>query len=163
MCCYLKSEGLFQILFSDVSGIPNIFISLQADSIFDMGRSKYAKQEIEQIKKLLRLKNSANRSKQKLIRHELRVNFEFNISDFNEPGKAFGEEELEQAIRRGAIVILDDATIEAMKAKRARDKARDEAAREKEAVDSGEATDWKAAMKEWEEWRKEEPTDNGMD
>lgn len=163
MCCYLKSEGLFQILFSDVSGIPNIFISLQADSIFDMGRNKYAKQEIEQIKKLLRLKNSANRSKQKLIRHELRVNFEFNISDFNEPGKAFGEEELEQAIRRGAIVILDDATIEAMKAKRARDKARDEAAREKEAVDSGEATDWKAAMKEWEEWRKEEPTDNGMD
>lgn len=146
-----------------MSGIPNIFISLQADSIFDMGRSKYAKQEIEQIKKLLRLKNSANRSKQKLIRHELRVNFEFNISDFNEPGKAFGEEELEQAIRRGAIVILDDATIEAMKAKRARDKARDEAAREKEAVDSGEATDWKAAMKEWEEWRKEEPTDNGMD
>lgn len=163
MCCYLKSEGLFQILFLDVSGIPNIFISLQADSIFDMGRNKYAKQEIEQIKKLLRLKNSANRSKQKLIRHELRVNFEFNISDFNEPGKAFGEEELEQAIRRGAIVILDDATIEAMKAKRGRDKARDEAAREKEAVDSGEATDWKAAMKEWEEWRKEEPTDNGMD
>lgn len=146
-----------------MSGIPNIFIPLQADSIFDMGRNKYAKQEIEQIKKLLRLKNSANRSKQKLIRHELRVNFEFNISDFNEPGKAFGEEELEQAIRRGAIVILDDATIEAMKAKRARDKARDEAAREKEAVDSGEATDWKAAMKEWEEWRKEEPTDNGMD
>ena len=129
----------------------------------NVGRNKYAKQEIEQIKKLLRLKNSANRSKQKLIRHELRVNFEFNISDFNEPGKAFGEEELEQAIRRGAIVILDDATIEAMKAKRARDKARDEAAREKEAVDSGEATDWKAAMKEWEEWRKEEPTDNGMD
>lgn len=146
-----------------MSRIPNIFISLQADSIFDMGRNKYAKQEIEQIKKLLRLKNSANRSKQKLIRHELRVNFEFNISDFNEPGKAFGEEELEQAIRRGAIVILDDATIEAMKAKRARDKASDEAAREKEAVDSGEATDWKAAMKEWEEWRKEEPTYNGMD
>ena len=114
-----------------------------------MGRNKYAKQEIEQIKKLLRLKNSANRSKQKLIRHELRVNFEFNISDFNEAGKAFGEEDLEQAIRRGAIVILDDATIEAMKAKRARDKARDEAAREEKAVDSGEATDWKAAMKEW--------------
>ena len=70
---------------------------------------------------------------------------------------------MEQAIRRGAIVILDDATIEAMKAKRARDKARDEAARVEKAVDSGEATDWKAAMKEWEEWKKEEPTDNGMD
>lgn len=128
-----------------------------------MGRNKYSRQEIQQIKKLLRLKNSANRAKQKLIRHDLRVKFEFNISDFNEPGKAFGEEELEQAIQRGAIEILDDATIEAMKAKRARDKARDEAAREKEALDSGEATDWKAAMKEWEGWKKEEASDHGMD
>lgn len=50
-----------------------------------------------------------------------------------------------------------------MKAKRARDKARDEAAREKEALDSGEATDWKAAMKEWEDWKKEEASDHGMD
>ena len=53
------------------------------------------------------------------------LDYEFNISDFNEPGKAFGEEELQAAIKRGAIQILDDATIEAMKAKRARDKARD--------------------------------------
>lgn len=51
-----------------------------------------------------------------MIRHDLRVDYEFNISDFNEPGKAFGEEELQAAIKRGAIQILDDATIEAMKA-----------------------------------------------
>jgi hypothetical protein len=51
---------------------------------------------------------------------------------------------------------LDDATIEAMKAKRARDKARDEAAREQAAIDNGEATDWKEAMKEWENWEKSE-------
>ena len=61
-----------------------------------------------------------------------------------------------QAIERGAIQILDDATIEAMKAKRARDKARDEAAREQAAIDNGEATDWKEAMKEWENWEKSE-------
>ena len=79
-------------------------------------------------------------------------NDEFNISDFNEPGKAFGEEELQAAIKRGAIQILDDATIEAMKAKRARDKARDEAERQKEAVASGEQTDWQEAMKEWNEY-----------
>ena len=78
--------------------------------------------------------------------------YEFNISDFNEPGKAFGEEELQAAIKRGAIQILDDATIEAMKAKRARDKARDEAERQKEAVASGEQTDWQEAMKEWNEY-----------
>lgn len=87
-----------------------------------------------------------------MIRHDLRVDYEFNISDFNEPGKAFGEEELQDAIKRGAIQILDDATIEAMKAKRARDKARDEAEKQKEAVASGEQTDWQEAMKEWNEY-----------
>lgn len=117
-----------------------------------MGRNKYSAGEIKEIGKLLRLKNAGNRLQQKMIRHDLRVDYEFNISDFNEPGKAFGEEELQDAIKRGAIQILDDATIEAMKAKRARDKARDEAEKQKEAVASGEQTDWQEAMKEWNEF-----------
>ena len=96
-----------------------------------MGRNKYAEGEIKAIAKLLRLKNAGNRAQQKEIRHQLRVNYEFNISDFNEQGKAFGEEELNEAIRRGAIQILDDATIADLKAKRARDKARDEALKQK--------------------------------
>mgnify|MGYP004699202271 FL=1 len=119
-----------------------------------MGRNKYSAGEIKEIGKLLRLKNAGNRLQQKMIRHDLRVDYEFNISDFNEPGKAFGEEELQDAIKRGVIQILDDATIEAMKAKRARDKARDEAERQKEAVASGEQTDWQEAMKEWNEYYK---------
>ena len=119
-----------------------------------MGRNKYSAGEIKEIGKLLRLKNAGNRLQQKMIRHDLRVDYEFNISDFNEPGKAFGEEELQDAIKRGAIQILDDATIEAMKAKRARDKAHDEAERQKEAVASGEQTDWQEAMKEWNEYYK---------
>ena len=119
-----------------------------------MGRNKFSQQEINEIGKLLRLKNAGNRLKQKLIRHDLRVGYEFNISDFNEPGKAFGEEELQEAIRRGAIQILDEATIADMKAKRPRDKARDEAAREQQALDNG-ATDWKEAMKEWDAWQQE--------
>ena len=119
-----------------------------------MRRNKYSAGEIKEIGKLLRLKNAGNRLQQKMIRHDLRVDYEFNISDFNEPGKAFGEEELQEAIKRGAIQILDDATIEAMKAKRARDKARDEAERQKEAVASGEQTDWQEAMKEWNEYYK---------
>ena len=122
-----------------------------------MGRNKFSQQEINEIGKLLRLKNAGNRLKQKLIRHDLRVGYEFNISDFNEPGKAFGEEELQEAIRRGAIQILDEATIADMKAKRARDKARDEAAREQQALDNG-ATDWKEAMKEWDAWQQEKET-----
>ena len=50
--------------------------------------------------------------------------------------------------------MLDDATIAAMKEKRARDKARDEAARQTEAKESG--ADWKEAMKEWEKLSDEE-------
>lgn len=120
-----------------------------------MGRNKFSQQEIREIGRLLRLKNAGNRLKQKMIRHDLRVDYEFNISDFNEPGKAFGEEELQQAIQRGAIQVLDDATIAAMKAKRARDKARDEAEKQQEAKAEG-AVDWKEAMKEWEAWQQEE-------
>jgi len=96
-----------------------------------------------------------------MIRHDLRVDYEFNISDFNEPGKAFGEEELQQAIQRGAIQVLDDATIAAMKAKRARDKARDEAEKQQEAKAEG-AVDWKEAMKEWEAWQQEEDRKEGV-
>ena len=102
------------------------------------------------------MKNAANRGQQKIIRHQLRVDYEFNISDFNEPGKAFGEEELQTAINRGAIKILDDATIASMKEKRARDKAHDEALRQQEAFDTGEQTDWKEAMKEWQEWENKQ-------
>lgn len=126
-----------------------------------MGRNKFSQQEIHEIGRLLRLKNAGNRLKQKMIRHDLRVDYEFNISDFNEPGKAFGEEELQQAIQRGAIQILDDATIVAMKAKRARDKARDEAEKQQEAKAEG-AVDWKEAMKEWEAWQQEEDRKEGV-
>lgn len=124
-----------------------------------MGRNKYAEGEIKAIAKLLHLKNAGNRAQQKEIRHQLRVNYEFNISDFNEQGKAFGEEELNEAIRRGAIQILDDATIADMKAKRARDKARDEALKQKEAVASGEQTSWQDAMKEWQQWEETQGSD----
>ena len=126
-----------------------------------MGRNKFSQQEIHEIGRLLRLKNAGNRLKQKMIRHDLRVDYEFNISDFNEPDKAFGEEELQQAIQRGAIQVLDDATIAAMKAKRARDKARDEAEKQQEAKAEG-AVDWKEAMKEWEAWQQEEDRNEGV-
>lgn len=121
-----------------------------------MGRNKYSDSEIQGIAKLLRLKNCANRAKQKEIRHKLRVEYEFNFSDFNVPGRAFGEQELYDAIHRGAIRILDDQTIADMKAKRARDRERDEAARMQDAVAAGEQTDWQEAMKQWQEWEASE-------
>ena len=121
-----------------------------------MGRNKYSDSEIQGIAKLLRLKNCANRAKQKELRHKLRVEYEFNISDFNVPGRAFGEQELYDAIHRGAIRILDDQTIADMKAKRARDRERDEAARMQDAVAAGEQTDWQEAMKQWQDWEASE-------
>ena len=121
-----------------------------------MGRNKYSDSEIQGIAKLLRLKNCANRAKQKEIRHKLRVEYEFNISDFNVPGRAFGEQELYDAIHRGAIRILDDQTIADMKAKRSRDRERDEAARMQDAVAAGEQTDWQEAMKQWQDWEASE-------
>ena len=120
-----------------------------------MGRNKFSQKEINEIEKLLRQKNASNRAKQKLIRHQLRVDYEFNISDFNEPGKAFGEVELQEALRRGAIHILDDATIASMKEKRARDKARDEADHQREAIENGQQTDWQEALKQWNEYYNE--------
>lgn len=120
-----------------------------------MGRTKFSQHEIDIIGMLLRRKNAGTRFQQKMIRHQLRVNFEFNISDFNVQGKAFGEEELHAAINRGAIQILDDATIAAMKAKRAADRAKDAM---KMADDNTSDTDnaMAAAMETWtdEQWEK---------
>lgn len=115
-----------------------------------MGRNKYSQKEIESIAKLLRLKCSGTRFQQKQVRHKLRVEYEFNISDFGVQGQAFGEADLQECVKRGRIQILDDATIEAMKAKRLRDKQYDEAVREAEQIANGEVVDWKKAMEEWE-------------
>ncbi len=121
-----------------------------------MGRNKFSQTEINEISRLLALKNAANRAGQKLIRHDLRTKYEFNISDFNEQGKAFGPEELQQAIKRNAIIILDDATIAAMKEKRARDRARDEENRKQEMAEApaNEQTNWQEALKEWNAWEE---------
>lgn len=89
-----------------------------------MGRDKYSQSEVDAIRRLLRKKCAGNRFQQKEVRHILRTEYEFNISDFGTQGKAFGPDELDECVRRGIIVILDDATIASMKAKRARDGVR---------------------------------------
>lgn len=116
-----------------------------------MGRNKFSESEIKEIARLLELKNAANRMKQKQIRHTLRVKYEFNIADFNQPGQAFGSHQLYEAIRRHAIFILDDATIADMKAKRQRDRKDDEARRQADAATNTDTTDWRQALEEWEQ------------
>jgi ribosomal protein S18 acetylase RimI-like enzyme len=85
-----------------------------------MGRNKFSEREINTIRKMLARKMSGTRFQQKMVRHELRTKFEFNISDFGKQGEAFGPEQLDESIERGHIQILDEETIKAMKFKRAR-------------------------------------------
>ena len=117
-----------------------------------MGRKKFSEREIKIIRKLLGSKMSGNRSQQKMVRHTLRTVFEFNISDFNIQGKAFGPADLDECVRRGRIQVLDEATIEVMKARYAEKKQRDEALRQAEAIADGEVVDCQQVLKEWNEY-----------
>ena len=120
-----------------------------------MGRKKFSQREIDVIRKLLGSKMRANRAQQKMVRHTLRTTFEFNIADFNVQGKAFGPEDLQNCIRRGAIQILDDATIESMKLRHAEKRQRDEELRLAEAVASGDEVDWREVQRQWDEYYAE--------
>ncbi len=129
-----------------------------------MGRNKFSQREINIIRKLLGRKMAGNRNQQKMVRHTLRTVFEFNISDFNVQGKAFGPKELDSCLHRGVIRILDDDTIETMKERYAERKQRDEALRQAEAVAEGEVVDWQEVQRQWEEfYGKQETTSDDND
>lgn len=117
-----------------------------------MGRKKFSEREIKIIRKLLGSKMSGKRGQQKMVRHTLRTVFEFNISDYNVSGKAFGPDDLDECVRRGRIQVLDEATIEAMKLRHAEKKQRDEALLQAEAIANGEVIDWQEVLKEWNEY-----------
>ena len=117
-----------------------------------MGRNKFSEREITIIGKLLGRKMAGNRNQQKMVRHTLRTVFDFNISDFNVQGKAFGPKELQECLRRGVIHVLDDATIETMKERYAERKQRDEELRQAEAVADGEVVDWQEVQRQWDEY-----------
>lgn len=122
-----------------------------------MGRNKYSQREIDVIRKLLGSKMHGNRAQQKMVRHTLRTVFEFNISDFNIQGKAFGPADLDECVRHKRIHILDDATIEAMKLRHAEKKLHDEAISQAEAIADGEVVDWQEVLKEWNEYYSNNP------
>lgn len=122
-----------------------------------MGRNKFSQREIDIIRKLLGRKMAGNRNQQKMVRHTLRTVFEFNISDFNVQGKAFGPVELHECIRRGVIHVLDDDMIATMKERYAERKQRDEALRQAEAVADGEVVDWQEVQRQWDEYYAQHP------
>ena len=114
-----------------------------------MGRNKFSNKEIKIIRKLLGRKMAGNRFQQKMVRHTLRTVFEFNISDYNVQGKAFGPSDLDDAVRRGAIRILDEATIEAMKLRRAEKKQYETVLEQADAIADGQTQNWEDVLKEW--------------
>jgi hypothetical protein len=114
-----------------------------------MGRNKFSEKEIKIIRKLLGRKMVGNRFQQKMVRHTLRTVFEFNISDYNVQGKAFGPSDLDDAVRRGAIRILDEATIEAMKLRRAEKKQYEIVLEQADAIADGQTENWEDVLKEW--------------
>lgn len=114
-----------------------------------MGRNKFSDKEIKIIRKLLGRKMVGNRFQQKMVRHTLRTVFEFNISDYNVQGKAFGPSDLDDAVRRGAIRILDEATIEAMKLRRAEKKQYETVLEQADAIADGQTENWEDVLKEW--------------
>ena len=122
-----------------------------------MGRKKFSKREINIIRKLLGRKMAGNRAQQKMVRHTLRTVFEFNISDFNIQGKAFGPADIDECVRRGRIQILDEATIEAMKLRHAEKRLHDEALIQAEAIAEGKAVDWQKVLEEWNEYYANNP------
>ena len=100
---------------------------------------------------------AGNRTQQKMVRHTLRTVFEFNISDFNVQGKAFGPSDLHDAVRRGAIRVLDEATIETMRLRHAEKIQHEKTLVQAEAIADGEAIDWQAVQREWDEYYAQHP------
>lgn len=114
-----------------------------------MGRNKFSDKEIKIIRKLLGRKMAGNRFQQKMVRHTLRTVFEFNISDYNVQGKAFGPSDLDAAVNRGAIQILDEATIEAMKLRHIEKKQYETTLQQADAIADGQTENWEDVLKEW--------------
>ncbi len=125
-----------------------------------MGRKKFSKREIDIIRKLLGRKMSGNRAQQKMVRHTMRTVFEFNISDFNIQGKAFGPKDLDECIKRGRIQILDEATIEAMKTRHAEKRMHEQSLQQAEAIADGQEVNWEEVLKEWNEYYANHPEEN---
>ncbi len=61
-----------------------------------MGRNKFSQREIDIICKLLKRKIAGNRGGQKMVRHILHTELNFNISDFNVHGQPFSPKIMER-------------------------------------------------------------------
>lgn len=73
-----------------------------------MGRSSFTAAEIEELRRLVREKQTADRSRQKTLRARMRA-IGFYISDFAADPGGFVVSDLDGLIGRGAITVIEDA------------------------------------------------------
>jgi G:T/U-mismatch repair DNA glycosylase len=72
------------------------------------GRDEFTSAEADKIRKLLRDKQRANRTRQKALRQSLR-SIGFYITDFGSSPGGFGPSDFDRLVRAGRIRITDDA------------------------------------------------------
>lgn len=72
-----------------------------------MGRNRFTRSELEELRRLIREKQTADASRQKTLRARMR-RMDFYISDFTADSEGFVVSDLDDLISRGAITVSDD-------------------------------------------------------
>jgi hypothetical protein len=73
-----------------------------------VGRRSFSQAEAAEIRLLLRQKGTADASRQKRIRGQLRRRFDFYITDFTDPAEDFVASDFDGLVSRGTIEIQDE-------------------------------------------------------
>jgi hypothetical protein len=72
-----------------------------------VGRNRFTRSEIDELRRLVREKQTADRSRQKTLRARMR-RLGFYISDFSADSKGFVVSDLDELIRRGVIAVVEN-------------------------------------------------------
>ena len=70
------------------------------------GRADFTQAEMDEIRRIVRLKAGASVSRQKQLRHQLRT-LDFHIADFGYQGHGFREADLDRLLTKGHVRITD--------------------------------------------------------
>lgn len=73
------------------------------------GRKEFTRAELDEITRILSLKQGASASRQKQLRRELR-DLGFYISDFDSVARTFGSDDLARLVRQHRIIVSDEAS-----------------------------------------------------
>jgi hypothetical protein len=72
-----------------------------------VGRRTFTREEVDELRQLIREKQTADASRQKVLRARMR-RIGFYISDFSSDAQGFVVSDLDELVRRGAVTVVDD-------------------------------------------------------